>query len=283
MSMWLVDTQATLQVDFGSASVGVVTVTITRENGTVIATDASTADNSDGTYNYILTVADNPQMDLLTLDWKITSTGEVVTTYEEIIGKYLFSLEQARAFRDDKLATGDTLGDRVSDEDILEARDEITEFFENTTGVSFIPRYRREIHDGQGKSTIYLDRREIRTVQKLTEDGIILTEGTNNDFVVYPSGRLYREGAVWSDDGRRNVVVDYDHGFRTPPFPIRRAAMIILHSLVVGSDLHDRKIFQQDESGIFRLSFPDATNRRPTGIPYVDARLNEYMGPWGIA
>lgn len=281
MSMWLVNTRASFHIDLGSASVGTVTVTVTRGDGTVIASDAATTDNNDGTYRYDLDVNDNNQLDILTLEWTLVSSSEVVVTQEEIVGSFLFSLEQARAFRDEKLAIGGVLGDKVSDEEILQARDEITEFFETYTGVSFVPRYRREIHDGRGRAAIYLDRREVRKIRKLTEDGLVLTEGV--DFDSYPSGRLYRDGSLWSDEGRRNVVVDYEHGYSATPLPIRRSALIVLHSMVVGSDLHDRKIFQQDESGIFRLSFPDSPGKRPTGIPYVDARLNEYLTPWGVS
>src|SRR5690606_13981537 len=143
--------------------------------------DAATTDNNDGTYRYDLTVNDNNQLDILTLEWTLVSSSEVVVTQEEIVGSFLFSLEQARAFRDEKLAIGGVLGDRVSDEEILQARDEITEFFETYTGVSFIPRYRREIHDGRGRAAIYLDRREVRKIRKLTEDGLVLTEGVDFD------------------------------------------------------------------------------------------------------
>lgn len=261
---------------------GNVTVVATKANGTELAnTLALSGVAGDGKYAWPLP----PQapLSILTLDWSGVFSGSqiTVTTHAEIVGGFMFTLAEARQFRNDKIATGSTLGDRVSDEEILEARDEVTQFFERTTGVSFVPRYRREIHDGRNKSAIYLDRREVQTIQSITENGIALTEGV--DFYAYPSGRLVREGSVWSGEAPRNIVVDYEHGYEITPLTIKRSALIVLHSMVVGSDLHDRKIFQQDESGIFRLSFPDSPNDRPTGIPYVDARLMEYATPWGVS
>lgn len=96
--MWLVNTAPTFQLDVGTASVGSVTLTITRAGGTALVTDAATTDNSDGTYDYTLAVGSNDQLDLMRLTWRIVSTGEDIITYEEIVGRLLFTVEEARKF-----------------------------------------------------------------------------------------------------------------------------------------------------------------------------------------
>lgn len=256
---------------------GAVTVVVTDAAGTEIAnTTASDATAADGKYEWTMP----PQANLtrLTLNWTGTFSGVSVTatTYAEIVGAFLFTTAEARAFQNGKLS--DT--NKYTDAAILDVREEIAQLFENYCKVSFIPRYGREILDGNGKPALYLQRREVTAVQSLTEDGTTLTEGT--DFYTYSTGRLLRYNAVWSQLTPQNVVINYEHGFDQPPGPIARCALLLATDHLVGSDLMDRAVSQTDDAGTIRLSFADDARNRPTGIPYVDARLNEYVNLWGV-
>ena len=89
MSQWLRNTAPTFAIQFAPngtpADVGTVTVTVTRAGGTVIATDAATTKTGSGAttqYEYALAVAQTANLDILRLDWKRVSTGEIITTYE---------------------------------------------------------------------------------------------------------------------------------------------------------------------------------------------------------
>lgn len=255
---------------------GAVTVVATSADGTELANEQADDDvASDGKYEWTMP----PQADLtrLTMKWTGTFSGTQVTatTYAEIVGGFLFTLAEARAFKT-------SLANEVKypNSTIIDVREEIAQLFENFCRVSFIPRYRRDVLDGDGKRAIYLPRREVRTIQSLTEDGTALTDGT--DYYSYENGRLARWNATWSNLTPKNVVVDYEHGFEIPPGPIVRCALIVLEDLIVGSDIFNRAVSQTDEAGTIRLSYADDARNRPTGIPWVDARLNEYLDVWGV-
>lgn len=276
------NTSAELQTTFYVDGVatdadGDVTLIVTKPDATELFN--GTADDAtalDGQYEWNLT----PQTDLtlLTLAWTglFSTVSQTVTTYAEVIGQHLFSINEVRGFRQGKLS--DDV--KYPNDDVVDVREEITQFLEQYCRVSFIPRYRREVLDGNGKSVMYLDRREVTAIQTVTEDGVSLVVGT--DIVFSNEGRLVRKNAVWSTLDPQNIVIEYEHGYVTPPGPITRAALVLLDSYLVGSDLSDRKVSQTDDAGTIRLSFPDALRDRPTGIPYVDARLNEYANMWGV-
>jgi hypothetical protein len=54
------------------------------------------------------------------------------------------------------------------------------------------------------------------SVASITEDGDVLTEGDDEDYVVANHGQLIRRGARWTD-GPQKVVVVYTHGYETIP------------------------------------------------------------------
>lgn len=74
--------------------------------------------------------------------------------------------------------------------------------------------------DGRGDETLFLPQWPVTAVNSLTEDGDALVE--DEDFFWYPDGRLLRGDPTstftlrWSR-ARKNVVVNYDHGYATIP------------------------------------------------------------------
>lgn len=75
-----------------------------------------------------------------------------------------------------------------------------------------------ENHDGTGSPELYLDRPPIDTITSVVLNGVTLTEGVDNDFVVYPeAGYLLRRGGrIWTAKPR-SIVVTYDGGWATVP------------------------------------------------------------------
>ncbi len=83
------------------------------------------------------------------------------------------------------------------------------------------------------------------------------------------------DGGVW-DEGRRNVCIEYEHGYDMPPAELATAAMIRLRHLLnrPNSVIPDRTVQFSTESGmVFRLDQPEAFK---TGIPEVDAAYDRY-------
>lgn len=225
--MFLVNTEPTFGVSFGDASVGTVTVTITRANGTAVDTDAATTDNADGSYSYQISRADNSQIDTLRLDWKVVSTDEVVTLYEDIVGSLLFTIAQAR----DKTITGQQspLSSTVNypDSAIARMRELVTEQFEQRTGRSWVSRHCRvELH---GTGARWLSLRDghprdadgrmsggpgrLYDVQRLISVSVAGVAGDVADYTLH--GRKVVGPTSWpraSYDSLFNVVVEYEYG-----------------------------------------------------------------------
>lgn len=79
--MHLVDTAPVFTADFGSASVGAVTVDVFRADGTQIITGGATTDNGDGSYSFTLSESLNTRTDSLRVEWSSTTVQRL--TYEE--------------------------------------------------------------------------------------------------------------------------------------------------------------------------------------------------------
>ena len=101
-------------------------------------------------------------------------------------------------------------------------------------------------------------------------------------FTLSQDGRLHYGNGIFTKD-EQNVVVTYEHGYEHPPAGVARAALLMTQALLVGTDIMDRSISHTDETGTYRLSYPDMQRDRPTGIPYVDATLHHYVETWGVA
>ncbi len=111
--------------------------------------------------------------------------------------------------------------------------------------------------------------------------------GANGQIVVFTAGQLSalvidddfkiqrNDGGVW-DEGRRNVVIEYECGWDAPPGELAAASLIRLRSVINRpfSSVPDRATSFVTEGGTtFRLDTPHAF---ATGIPEVDAVYNRY-------
>lgn len=235
--MLLVDTVQTLTLDVGSASVGAVTVDITRGNGTVLVAGAATTDNNDGTYDYTLAVADNDQLDLLKLDWTVTSTSEVLTTYEEIVGDLLFTIDQARS----KTTTGQqkplASSSAYTDADIAAVRQEITEWFEDVTARSWVRRYCRGEGVGTGHRLLNLATLRLRTAdgqplrRPRATSGVARLISVTVDGTTVPTAdieidgyMLYHKSGLWTRGAATdpyNVAIEWEYGLSPTPLEAR--------------------------------------------------------------
>ncbi len=230
---------------------------------------ATSAGVGTGTYTFVL----SPQSQLVELYavWSGPDFGGVAqsrTTYARVIGSHLFTVSELRAYNED-------LDDPVKypAADIVDHREQVTELFEKYLGVPPVAAGRSALLDGNGEQYIYVWGRELRELYGLLIDEAVINV---DDVTIWPSGRLYLESGGAFVEGRQNIEAEYELGFVPTPGNLSEAAMIVTSSLLAGNDQLDRTITHTDETGTYRLSIPDQFKDNPTGIPWVDAVLNQY-------
>ena len=263
----------------GNALTAVPTYAAVDASGTAVQSGtASETATVTGGYEFVLTAASADTPKVLTITWTgaLDELAQTQVTHAEVVGDYLFTIAEARAF--ERAAITAT---KASTAEIKVARAEITEFLTKAIGASPVERAFREVHDGDGKDYLWLWTSEVNTIKTLTIDGTSIT--VDDDVVRWDAGRLYYSGAF--PVGRQTVVVTLEAGFVPTPLQLKRASLVLLKSMVIGSDLMDRAITSTDEAGnIFRLATADPYRDKPTGIPYVDSIINTYRGlDWTVA
>lgn len=270
---------ASFTVDGVVTDPGAVTLTITRLDGTALVSDAATSGTGATARTYTLGPAQTETLDLLRLEWTGTVGAQVqtVTTYAEIVGDLLFTLKQARAFDIQQLASSGT----YPDADILTARARILNAFGEICGVAFVPRLAVDLVDGDWTNTLILSHRFCSTLRMVeqfdeeTDTWTAFSAAELADCTLADSGVLKRRTLGSFDGGLRNIRVSYEHGYSRVPLDIQQAALWLLISEMVPSDMPVRALSQTTDLGTFRLA--TAGERGAWfGIPVVDATLDRY-------
>lgn len=278
MERFLRNTAAELRVTFyGSAgtpvdATGTPTVTVTRDNGTAIVTDALTTKvtGTTGVYAYILTPAQTATLDLLTADWTgtVDATAQTFRTQAEVVGGFVCSIAQI----DQVLDKGGTASTYSIDLKHA-ARNAATDAFEAECGVAFSPRYHRARLDGNQTGDIFLPHPRANTIRSATVDGVALTTTELADLEAYESGTLYSP-LGWAF-GRRNIEVVYEHGFSEPPADVSRAVAILAASALKDGPFDDRGYGVTDEGGAVRL-LTAGVSGAAFSIPEVEAAAERH-------
>lgn len=282
------------------------TFAVADEWGDSIQTGTAVATGPTGQYELVFP----PKTELH--EYAITWTGffsaiqQSVVTFAETVGNNLFSVQEARDFRPEgKTVRTGLIADttKYPTSVIIETREEITELFEVLLGFSPVERSHFVTIDGNwgrgsdgginivtstsairnagtSSDALYL-KSELNAINRIDCEGVTLVLA-DQDLSVYKYGRVHRGNATWPL-GEQNIEVQYEHGTMHTPAPIIRAALIMLHAYMVGSDVMDRSVTHTDETGTYRLSVPDMARRRTTGIPHVDAIIANYAEDWIIA
>lgn len=243
------------------------TVSITRDDGTVLVTDAATTDAGVGAVTYTLTPAQTALLDTLTVTWKATFGGQAQTFKEtiEVAGGTLFTLAQARA----TAPLGDTA--KYSDAKIIDARTMVESALEDACGVAFCPRYRREVVSGNGSTMLMLNPR-LRKVRSVKLDDTVLDATTLATVKINPAGVMYYAAGFTS--GFANVEIAYEHGFDHPPPRVTEAALLWTKIHLVQGPMDERTTRFTTEEGSYELS------NLP---PEVNAVIRSYSLHAGIA
>lgn len=250
----------------------VPTVTITDANGTTVTSGNATDEPGVGVYSFTLPA--QAQLKLLTVQWDGAFVGNdaQIATYVEIVGGVYFTLSE--------LAAQDGCAGKTAAQ-YVEARNIVETTIEDYCGVAFVPRYAREVHDGNGNSVLLLRKAWARSLIAVTVNG---TAQTTTGWTVDPVGWL-RTGATTFAAGvaGQNVVVEYTHGLPAPPAYLKRAALRCARHVLLTevATVPDRANLMTTEWGTFRLQTADEDRDRPTGLPEIDAALNRAKDEWG--
>lgn len=258
----------------------VVSVAVVDDQGNTVTTGAAAATgSSSGKVTATLDDAQTAEVKNLTATWTLTvgANSQTFVTYHEVVGDILFSEAELRAFDGAAVSVAATYTDAA----ILAMHDLVAEAFEQITGVAFGARFKREVFDGSGDSTLWLNSMQvgsiigaaIRTAGSTTWTA--LTAGELADLLVSPNGRVIRDSMGSWTSGNRNIRVDYTYGYQPVPFEVKRAAMWVARNYLTGSNLPRNAISQVDELGTFQLSVPGKGGSW-FGIPEVDRVLRDY-------
>lgn len=260
----------------GDADADAVTVAAVDANGDALVFDSSDAtpigEGTPGGYVFALPAQD--EVARLTVTWsgEWNTVAGSLNDQVEIVGSYLFSIAQLRAFGDAALDDA-----RYSDALLIAKRTDVTEFFEHVCSTSFITRYGRTEVDARtqtydGRHQLWLAHKRVQRLIAVRVNGTALTEDELSDVALTDFGSVERRRS-WGKRGDR-IVVEYAYGHRHPPSKIVEAAMRAARLSVNEADLSSRMITRTDDVGTTRYAQPGRDY--PTGIPSVDAVLERY-------
>lgn len=273
-------TAATLSVTFASDETptdadGLVTVTVTSDDGSVIVTDAATVHAGTGRYTY--TLPPQSAVKRLELAWTGTFGGVAQTlgTEAEVVTKRLFSYADARAF--DTVIADAT---KYPTATLERVRTEVEDEFEQICGRAFIGRW--GLTDVIGGGSAVLRRLAHYDMQLLlggTVAGVALTNGEISAVTVIDDDLLRRGAGVWVELAR--VRLFYEYGLLDVDPIVKRAAL-----------RRTRYVLTADHAGKMdratRMDTPEGTSYDlatpgrdgwETGIPDVDSVLERFMTP----
>lgn len=253
--------------DIGNLTIGIVDA----DGNTVVSAGTATTNNGDGTYEYLL--APQTQVKQLTISW--TGGSQIQDDTLEVVGAWLFTLDELRNFKGADLASTVTYSNAV----LSEAREAVTDEFEQICGQSFVPRYRRETFPGDGSNVHYTDRYRIGSIIQCTVNDVAVTNITPETLVnaVYRTDGTF---AAASSTNPLNVSLSYRHGFEAAPPNIKRAALVVAHQRVVeqveGTGVPSRATTWTDATGTFQSWVANDGTGRWYGMGEVDSALRQH-------
>lgn len=268
-----------------TAAVGTVTVAGTRADGTTITfgspNDEATADTAaPGHFTFTFPAASNTRTDVITFAWTDDGDGTVGTTVVEVVGGFLFDLDEARN-------SHPSLGE-LSDHTLDLLRYVVADELEWITNRAFTVRYARITTDGSGDVDLMVPSNErgsghdLRDLVSVAVDGTTYTTAERNALTVYDNRIGQAPGQVWSIDSRNNVTIAYHYGLNVIPPELKVALLERLRIVANRSKnaIPDRATsLSLADFGVMQLATAD---RYSTGYPEIDARYARWSNrSWG--
>ena len=254
-----------------------VTATVKRLDGTAIAGSPFT-----GTLaaTSTFTLPAQADLDAFTVDWAGTVGGAPRTErdYIEVCGGFLFELAEARA-------APPPLDGTKYPTALLEAlRVEVEQEAERITRRALVPRFARVAVAGTGSGRLMAPQGDLRVLRAVTVDGVAWSADQLAQVGLSESGLLYARSGWWPAPypaGRRNIILEYEHGQDMPPYDIRKAGIVRLRTRAGLTDTtvpYRATSFTVPDGGIYRLA---TASKERTGVPEVDAAYLGYQQDLG--
>lgn len=264
-------------------TVASVAVVDGQGNSVTVGAAAIVGDGS-GRVTAALDDAQAAESKTLVATWTLTVSGNSQTfvTYHQVVGDALFSEAELRAF--DAGAAADTA--TYPDAALVAMHELVAEAFEQIVGTAMGLRFTREYLDGDGSNVLWVKNTAVGSVlaaatrARGTNTWTALTVDELATVVANSAGRVVRESGYWPQ-GTVNVRVDYTYGLQPVPFELKRAAMWVARTNLVGSNLPRRAITQLDPLGSYRLAVPGERGSW-FGDPEVDRVLRDYRARYHV-
>lgn len=255
---------------------GVVTVTITRADGSTVVADAATA--SVGVKRtFTLTRAHTADLDRLTVRWS-DATGVLDETFVDIVGGYYFTADELRESQPSK--TDET---KFPTPRVVHYRTIVETMIEDLTSVAWVPRFSVDTFLGVNTARMRLASPEVRDVRFVRA---WWGDGDPVDLTATELGYIRRDGAwlvlPYALTATR-VQVGYEHGYDHPLPDVKEQAMVAVSHAIGGrtSAIPSSATYMElAGGGRVTLAVP-GQGRWHFGIPSVDdmvARRNHGGG-----
>lgn len=202
---------------------GVVTVSVTRADGTVLHEDEATTETGSAPRKFALAADDVAVLDELTAQWKSGGT-EIAVTKAAVVGGVYCTIAEAKAFNPNL--------NNETDTDIQAGLRSAENKIEEWCKRAFVPRVTVERVDGQGDTRLKLRWANLRTVKwaRVYSNATAYTELTASELAAIPSSTgpvaTRTDGQVWPS-GNRNVELCYEHGHDQPTTSIARVSAFV--------------------------------------------------------
>ena len=259
------------------ADPGTATVTLTRADGTVLATAAATSGTGTAARTYAITQAVSATLDRLTAAWQVGGVT-VATTEVDVTAAPWFSNAELRAAEPGLV---DSI--KYDAAKITAARLQVEAFFERITHRRFVLGYDFRTLAGNPSRDLVLPAVEVRTVRSaaLFDDPSAtavetLTAVECAAIPPAPGGVITRYTNHWY---ARWVKIGFEHGFIAPPADVKRQAMRLCRELLMAtkSQLPDNATsWQSSEMGWSAVLVTPGVRGAHTSIPAV----NECLDAW---
>jgi len=287
MERVLRNTAATVSVTFynGTTAVeadGAVTVVAKKANGSTLFSTTATNQPAVGVYSVVIPAQAN--LNILTLTWTGSFTGTPVSIQSEveIVGGFLFSLGELRAY--ESAFTNTT---KYPDSVLADARAQVEAEFEDICHRAFVPRYWREdsLETDPDEWMIWTEKPEANVFTGLAQSGQDLLSYYTNGYLVRdkhsPRGihvTNYATNLFNYDPLYYPISAEYEYGLKQVPIPIHTKALKRAKQFLLGlkSTIDERATTMLlPDIGQVNLATPGERGSE-TGVPDIDVVLRRY-------
>jgi hypothetical protein len=248
---------------------GVVTVTITNDEATVLASAQPTLGYPGaGGRTFLVTPVLAANLDYLTVQWA-ASDGSVLTTYVEVVGDFHFTVQYARS----RSPLQDTT--TYPTQSIMDYRVLAEKAIEDICGVAFVPRYSRNIARITTWGVLRVPHRQVRNVRNIWTGTDLGPQAltTLRGLRILNGGVIFMP-ALWNW-WSQPIEIAYEHGYDTIHPRVRRAALELARRWLVESPWDERTTgFRTRDGG--EMTILTANHTDPFDIPEVVAVVDAY-------